>query len=78
MSTTGTPVPEDQESSGAGEGSPDAGAIGPIEIPHTGDLTVDEALSRLAEAAALPLEEQVGTFDAVHRTLQDRLADVEG
>jgi hypothetical protein len=47
-------------------------------VPHTGDLAVDEALTRLAEATDLPLEEQVGVFDAVHRTLQDRLADVDG
>lgn len=50
----------------------------PLDVPHTGDVPVDEALTRLAEAEALPLEEQVGAFDAVHRTLQDRLADVDG
>jgi len=49
-----------------------------LEVPHTGDPAVDEALARLGEAAALPLEEQVNTFDAVHRILQDRLADVDG
>jgi hypothetical protein len=59
------------------EASEDAPTPAP-DVPHTGDLAVDEALSRLAEAADLPLEEQVGTFDAVHRTLQDRLADVDG
>jgi hypothetical protein len=49
-----------------------------LEPPHTGDLVVDEALTRLAETAHQPLEEQVNTFDAVHRILQDRLADVDG
>ena len=46
--------------------------------PVTGDAAVDAALADLATAAAGPLEEQVVAFDAVHRTLQDRLADVEG
>lgn len=49
-----------------------------IEVPHTGDLAVDEALTRVVEASRLPLEEQVVAFDAVHRILQDRLADVDG
>lgn len=67
-------MPTPDESTGGGGG----GTAEQIEIPHTGDIAVDEALSRLAEAAELPLEDQVGAFDAVHRTLQDRLADVEG
>ncbi len=46
--------------------------------PVTGDAAVDEALGRLAVGTAGSLEEQVVAFDAVHRTLQDRLADVEG
>lgn len=53
-------------------------AVPQSPVPQTGDPAVDEALSRLAGAADLPLEEQVGVFDAVHRTLQDRLADVDG
>jgi hypothetical protein len=48
------------------------------EPPVTGDEAVDQAVARLADAAAAPLEEQLPVFDAVHRTLQDRLADVEG
>jgi hypothetical protein len=48
------------------------------EPPATGDADVDAALVRLAAAAGGTPEQQVGAFDAVHRTLQDRLADVEG
>jgi hypothetical protein len=59
----------------------DAGAIDVPEPPHTGDPGVDEALDRLARAVQGapdgPLDGQVGAYDAAHRTLQDRLADVE-
>ena len=48
------------------------------EPPVTADAAVNEAVSRLAARAQAPLEEQVAAFDAVHRTLQDRLADVDG
>jgi hypothetical protein len=47
------------------------------EPPQTGDQAVDEAVLRLAAAAHEPLETQVTAFDAAHRALQDRLADVE-
>jgi hypothetical protein len=46
--------------------------------PHTGDAAVDAAVERLSRVATEPLEEQLAVYDAVHRTLQDRLADVEG
>jgi hypothetical protein len=46
--------------------------------PHTGDELVDAAVERLSRAATAPLEDQLAVYDAVHRTLQDRLADVEG
>ena len=48
------------------------------EAPRTGDAGVDEAVAHLREAVAGPLEGQVAAYDAVHRALQDRLADVEG
>ena len=54
----------------------DDGAAG--EPPVTEDAAVDEAVARLSASANAPLEEQVAAFDAVHRTLQDRLADVDG
>jgi len=52
----------------------------PFEVPQppqTGDPVVDEAVVRVAAAVQLPLDDQVGVYDAVHRALQDRLADVE-
>lgn len=48
------------------------------EAPQTGDAGVDEAVARLREAVSGPLDGQVAAYDAVHRALQDRLADVEG
>jgi hypothetical protein len=52
----------------------------PFDVPPppvTGDPVVDDAVARVAEAAGQPLDHQVGVYDAVHRALQDRLADVE-
>jgi hypothetical protein len=46
--------------------------------PRTGDDVVDAAVERLSRVATEPLEDQLAVYDAVHRTLQDRLADVEG
>ena len=46
--------------------------------PRTGDLEVDQALQAIAGAMADTLEEQVAVYEIAHRTLQDRLADVEG
>ncbi|HEY0216918.1 MAG TPA: hypothetical protein VGC57_11045 [Cellulomonas sp.] len=47
-------------------------------VEPTGDLAVDEALTRLTEVSELGLREQLAVFDAVHAALQDRLADAEG
>jgi hypothetical protein len=38
---------------------------------------VDAAVGALAEVAGQPLEQRLGVLEHVHRTLQDRLADVE-
>jgi hypothetical protein len=46
--------------------------------PHTGDPAVDQVISAVAAAVGGPLEEQLAAYDTAHRTLQDRLADVEG
>jgi hypothetical protein len=46
--------------------------------PETGDPEVDRAIGDLAGAMGGPLEEQLVVYEAAHRTLQDRLADVEG
>lgn len=56
----------------------ESGAGVAIEAPVTGDAAVDEAVAHLARAAGAPLEQQLPVLEAVHRTLQDRLADVEG
>jgi hypothetical protein len=46
--------------------------------PRTGDPAVDEAITAIARAVTGPLEEQLAVYEVAHRTLQDRLADVEG
>ncbi len=48
------------------------------DVPRTGDLAVDDAVQRLVAVTGATLEEQLPVLEAVHRTLQDRLADVEG
>jgi hypothetical protein len=53
----------------------------PIELPEppaTGDAEVDDALRRLADLTGTPLQGHPVIYETVHRTLQDRLADVEG
>ena len=45
--------------------------------PETGDKAVDAVVAALAGVAGQPLEERLGVLEHVHRTLQDRLADVE-
>lgn len=45
--------------------------------PVTGDQAVDAAVAALAAVTTEPLEERLGVLEHVHRTLQDRLADVE-
>ncbi|MBO9556678.1 hypothetical protein [Cellulomonas sp.] len=57
---------------------PAAPGIGAASDGPTGDPYVDEALTRLDGLADAPLREHVAAFDAVHGTLQDRLADAEG
>jgi len=47
------------------------------ESPVTGDDVVDTAVAELTAALARG-DDRVGAFDAAHRALQDRLADVEG
>jgi hypothetical protein len=48
------------------------------EPPQTGDPTLDEMLLALAQASETSLENRLPVIEAVHRGLQDRLADVEG
>ena len=46
--------------------------------PVTGDDAVDAATAEVADTAADPLETRLAAYERAHRTLQDRLADVEG
>jgi hypothetical protein len=46
-------------------------------LPQTGDPRVDDAMSRLAELADLPLAEHLPVYQDVHRRLYDALADVD-
>jgi len=50
----------------------------PADVPVTGDDVVDDAVALLQGLDDVPVAERPEVFDAVHRTLQDRLADVEG
>ena len=46
--------------------------------PPTGDEAVDAALAELTTATAAPVAEQVEAYVGAHRSLQDRLADLDG
>jgi hypothetical protein len=79
----GVPGTDDDDVDPAGGPAPFAEADAdeePFEVPEppvTADPVVDEAVRRVAAAARQPLDTQVAVYDAVHRALQDRLADVE-
>ncbi len=67
------PEPEPEVEAAADEPRPEV-----PDPPRTGDPEVDAALAVLATSMGGPLEEQLAVYEAAHRTLQDRLADVEG
>ena len=46
--------------------------------PATGDPAVDQATVEVAATSGEPLETRLAAYERAHRTLQDRLADVEG
>lgn len=48
------------------------------EPPQTGDAVVDATLIELTAAADKPVADQVEAYVGAHRTLQDRLADLDG
>jgi hypothetical protein len=73
-----SPGAEDVQDSNDETDDPEAEAIDYPDPPRTGDAEIDEAIEALATAVNGPLEERLTAFDAAHRTLQDRLADVEG
>jgi hypothetical protein len=57
----------------------DETAAANLTLPEpTGVPTVDAAVERLAELDDLPTGEHVAIYDAVHRQLQDALADLDG
>jgi hypothetical protein len=60
------------------EGAADAEAADVIRPEPTGVPPVDAAVERLAELDDLPTGEHVAIYDAVHRQLQDALADLDG
>ena len=47
------------------------------EPDATGDQSVDAALAELRGVLDDPVETRLAVLERVHRTLQDRLADVE-
>ncbi|MBK6874100.1 MAG: hypothetical protein IPG94_22795 [Kineosporiaceae bacterium] len=59
---------------------PEVNAVDPgaPEVPGTDDEGLNEMMRELARASAISLEDQLPVIEAVHRTLQNRLADVEG
>ncbi len=57
-----------------------AAAAGQLELPalpQTGDPRVDDALARLHELEALPVEEHLPVYHDVHRRLHETLADLD-
>lgn len=77
------PVGAGREPVAAGTEEVDAGTDGrldEVEIPEppvTGEPAVDRVLEELRVALSRPLPDQVQAYEAVHRGLQGRLADVE-
>lgn len=69
-------TPETDDVAGAVDGAVGAPVV--PDAPDTADSAVDGAVRLLAEAMSGSLEEQVEAYELAHRTLQDRLADVEG
>ena len=58
--------------------SEDAETSRSIDAPRTGDIVIDAALTDLAVADAGDLDAVLDRGEAVHRTLQGRLADLGG
>jgi len=48
-----------------------------IELPATGDASVDAALARLTDVEGLPPAEHVAVYEAVHAGLNEALADLD-
>jgi hypothetical protein len=48
-----------------------------IQIPATGDATVDAALARLTDVEGLPPAQHADVYEAVHAGLHEALADLD-
>lgn len=62
--------------SGDGQGTPYGEEVEALQ-DGTGDERVDAAVRRLEAVDDLPVGEHVAQYDAVHRTLQDALAQID-
>lgn len=60
------------------EASPGEGVDQVRPAPTTSDARVDRALADLRAVVDGPVEQQVEAYVGAHRTLQDRLADLDG
>ncbi len=70
----GTPQP----AAAVTAGQPAAAAALPsAALPSTGDARVDEAVSRLADLAELPVAEHPAVFEYVHERLTEALGDLD-
>jgi hypothetical protein len=67
--------PADSSESLAADADFEAGWTPPAP---TGVPAVDDAVADLAQLDQLPTGEHVAVYDAVHRKLQDALADIDG
>lgn len=56
---------------------PVAGPAEPAQGDGTGDARVDDALGRLTDLSALPVEEHLAVYEEVQRRLHDTLADLD-
>lgn len=74
------PIDEPIEDELAPDAALDPAELGPLrwELPGpTGVAAVDDAVAPLAELDDLPTGEHVAYYEAVHRRLQDALADLD-
>ncbi len=49
-----------------------------VDVPETGDPTIDSVLTELASVRDQPLEEHITAGERAHRVLQGRLSDLGG
>ncbi|MGA8114802.1 MAG: hypothetical protein WCA46_14145, partial [Actinocatenispora sp.] len=78
------PLESDERAGDESWPGPEAGPPDAVEVDRrgssvepTGDPRVDDAMTRLASLAGLPVIDQVGGYEEIHRALQDTLATVD-